>query len=241
MAEKIAESRKTNGGSDTSESAEVQRIPARKYTSQAHTSEKPKPKMSLIVGALLMFVFIVLDVIDIIIKLAGTDDWGIVDAVSYVFLIPYFLYYRYIKNADFSGHMTLMSLIEIIPYVGTLPLRSVGLGITLWIDRHPKGALAKGAHLTNKIMPARIASLKKQGKLPARRKESRSARIMKDSDKIAKNSYVKIKDQTLSEEERVLIEEAKKKGIQVARKGLGKTAKSTTKGLARLAGRALKK
>lgn len=222
MAEKIAESRKTNESSDNSESAEVQRIPARKYTSQAHTSQKPKPKMSLIVGALLMFVFLILDLIDFIKWFVGIpDDVFVLDFISYIFLVPYFVYYKYIKKVDFSGHLLIMSLIELIPVVGSLPLRSIGLGITLWIDRHPQGAVAKGIHVANKIMPARIASLKKQGKLPARRKESRSARIMKDSDKIAKNSYVKIKDQTLSEEERVLIEEAKKKGIQVARRKMG--------------------
>ena len=155
--------------------------------------KKIEPKMSLLVAGLLMAVFITLDVVDIALKFAGLDDFFIVDAISYMFLVPYYFYYKYVKKADFSGHNVIMSLIELVPYVGTLPLRSIGLGITIWIDRHPEGRIAKGIHVASKVLPARKAALAKEGKLPARSNMSRSARTMQTSDSHAGEKYEKRK------------------------------------------------
>jgi len=150
---------------------------------------KPEPKINLVIGIILLTIFFILDIVDIILKFAGLDDFLIVDIISYLFLVPYFFYYKYIKKADFSGHTVIMSLIELIPYIGTLPLRTIGLGMTFWIDRHPEGRIAKGTHVASKVLPARKMALEKDGKLPARGNLSRSARTMQGSDSRAGEEY----------------------------------------------------
>ena len=40
-------------------------------------------------------------------------------------------------------------IVELIPWVGALPLLTIGWILTVWADRHPTGTLAKAAALAS--------------------------------------------------------------------------------------------
>lgn len=150
--------------------------------------KKPQPKISLIIGGGVLVVFIVLDIIDIALKFFALDDFLIIDTISYLFLVPFFVYYKYMKGADFSGNTVIMNLAELIPYIGALPLRSISLGIVLWIDRHPEGKLAKKIHLAAKVLPARKGAVAKGGQTNGVAR-SKSAQILANADSKASEKY----------------------------------------------------
>src|SRR3989344_5805796 len=49
-------------------------------------------------------------------------------------------------------------LVELIPWVGALPLLTIGLALTVWADRHPSGALAKAGALAGTLKGKKMAS-----------------------------------------------------------------------------------
>lgn len=110
--------------------------------------EKPEPKISLpeilIVGPLF---FVIPDLIEIALIFFGLDDFGIVDIYSF-FTSQIYLYLKGVKPT----YALITNCLELIPYIGWLPMRTVGFSITVFVDRHPKIAepIQKAEALTGK-------------------------------------------------------------------------------------------
>ncbi len=76
------------------------------------------------------------------------DDFGILDLLCFPVTQVYFR----MREVSRLGWDITTGLLELIPFVGNLPLRTIGVAMVIWIDRHPKGMVAKATE--SKIMTA---------------------------------------------------------------------------------------
>lgn len=109
-----------------------------------------QPKISLpeviFVGTLL---FVVPDTLEIVFALVGVDDFGVSDVIFF----PAAQFYLRMKGVRGSYSLVTGGL-EVIPYVGALPLRTIGFLITAWLDHHPRAAGAV-ALVGSRALPSR--------------------------------------------------------------------------------------
>ncbi len=96
--------------------------------------EENQPKITLaealVVGPLF---FIIPDCIELILIFFGLDDFFILDTYS---LLTTQIYLR-IKGIKTTFSL-IMNCLELIPYVGALPLRTIGFIGLMILDRNPK-------------------------------------------------------------------------------------------------------
>ncbi|TSC59777.1 MAG: hypothetical protein LiPW15_797 [Parcubacteria group bacterium LiPW_15] len=112
---------------------------AAKKPAAPETEEKPQAghKISTVEGIIVLFLLLVLDTVEFVIVFVGLDDFGITDLLG----SPIFLYLN-MKGVP-PARQLIAWLIEIFPYLGWLPLKSAGWGLTWWADAHPKSLAAK--------------------------------------------------------------------------------------------------
>jgi hypothetical protein len=96
-----------------------------------------EPLISLPEVILVGMLFVLFDAIELILFFFGLDDFWIMDiTISTVF------FYFFMKGVP--PMIQLISwVIELFPYVGVLPLLSIGWFLTVWADRHPGSFLAQ--------------------------------------------------------------------------------------------------
>ena len=100
-----------------------------------------EPKISLLEVFLIGGFFLLLDTVEIVLFIFALDDFWIIDIV----VAPIF-FYLFLKNVP-SMRQLFCWLIELFPWVGALPLLSVGWGLTVWADRHQEGLIAKAGEV----------------------------------------------------------------------------------------------
>lgn len=74
-----------------------------------------------------------LDVICLILVFFGLDDFWIMDLLTF----PVTQFYFRMKGAK-AGVDLAASLLELVPYLGALPIKSVGLNIAIYLTNHPE-------------------------------------------------------------------------------------------------------
>ncbi len=100
--------------------------------------EQNEQKISLPETIFLMSYIIPSDIIGIILVCFGLDDFFILDILTFPVTQLYFRMRRVKANYDLIA-----SCLELIPYVGALPIKTVGVGITIWMANHPKSLPSK--------------------------------------------------------------------------------------------------
>jgi hypothetical protein len=103
-------------------------------------------KISLPEIILLNLYIIPFDLIGLVLVFFGLDDFGIIDLLT----APVTQFYFRMKGAKASADL-IASAVEFIPYVGALPIKSIGMNITIYLTNHPEkfeklpavGAIAK--------------------------------------------------------------------------------------------------
>lgn len=97
-----------------------------------------EPKISAAEGLLLLSYIGATDVAGILLLLGGMDDFFILDLLTFPVTQVYF------KIKGVKGNYALIANgLELIPYVGALPIRTVGVAATIWADWHPDSAVGK--------------------------------------------------------------------------------------------------
>jgi len=92
----------------------------------------PNPKISLVEVLLVLPYILLLDIVGILILLFGLDDVWILDLLA----APV-LFYVWIKGVGMTRY-AVMAALEVIPYVGVLPLQTIGFLMVVYLDRHPQ-------------------------------------------------------------------------------------------------------
>ncbi|OGY61977.1 MAG: hypothetical protein A2745_01075 [Candidatus Harrisonbacteria bacterium RIFCSPHIGHO2_01_FULL_44_13] len=121
-----------------------------------------QPKISIVEAVFLLMYLGFTDLVGIILVLFAFDDFFIIDALTFPVTQVYFRMKGVKGTADLIANVA-----ELVPYVGALPLRTVGVLIVIWADRHPEGALAKSGQMAQ--MAAKVKT-PKGGTLAARAK-----------------------------------------------------------------------
>lgn len=98
-----------------------------------------EPKISLPEAVLVGMLIALADAIEFVLVLVGLDDFWISDAVAF----PATQIYLRMKGVR-GTYGLVANVAELIPYAGWLPMRTIGFGITVWLDHHPKAEAAVG-------------------------------------------------------------------------------------------------
>ncbi|MEK7180845.1 MAG: hypothetical protein AAB738_00735 [Patescibacteria group bacterium] len=93
--------------------------------------EKPQPKISdvevILIGGICLF----FDAIELVLLFFALDDFWILDTFASVIAIYY--WFRGVRQTWYVA----MWILELIPWLGGLPLKTIGFGVTVYLDRHP--------------------------------------------------------------------------------------------------------
>jgi hypothetical protein len=97
--------------------------------------DEEQKKISLPEAIILMLYIVPLDIVGLILVFFGLDDFFILDILTF----PVTQFYFRMKGVK-STYDLIAGICELIPYIGALPIKSIGVGITIWIANHPKVA-----------------------------------------------------------------------------------------------------
>lgn len=111
--------------------------------------EQNEQKISLVETILLMLYIVPLDIVGIILGCFGLDDFFILDLLTF----PVTQFYFRMKGVK-STFDLIASGLELIPYIGALPIKTIGVTITIWTANHPKALASKTITATTTRIPA---------------------------------------------------------------------------------------
>lgn len=105
----------------------------------AETEEEREKKIGLIEGFFMFAIVIIADIIDIVLKFVLLSDFGVID-IPVTFIIQLWLT---MKGARWAWALA-GNLVEFIPYIDTLPIRTATLIVAVYLTNHPgEGRAAK--------------------------------------------------------------------------------------------------
>ena len=114
-----------------------------------------EPKISLVEIIFITQYVVLIDAVEILLPFFGLDDFWILDLLA----LPV-IGYLYLKGVN-ATRSTVAFLLELIPYVGDLPLLTIGFLATVYLDRNPKlEAAVKGVATAKGGVPAAGAKAK---------------------------------------------------------------------------------
>lgn len=93
-------------------------------------------KISLPEIIIILLYIVPLDALGLILLLFGLDDFWIIDMLTF----PVTQFYFRIKGVR-AGADLIASMVELIPYVGTLPIKTVGVVLTIYLTNNPPKVL----------------------------------------------------------------------------------------------------
>jgi hypothetical protein len=93
-----------------------------------------KEKIISLPEAIILTTYIgITDLIGIVLIFFALDDFFIIDALTF----PVTQFYFRIKGVKGTADL-ISNILELIPYVGALPIRTIGLLITIYMANHPE-------------------------------------------------------------------------------------------------------
>lgn len=110
--------------------------------------EEGGKKISMVEAILLVAYIGLTDLIGIVLVFFGLDDFFILDILTFPVTQLYFRMKGVKATADL-----VTNILELIPYLGALPIRTVGLIITIYIANHPKSLASQTAQVAGGKMP----------------------------------------------------------------------------------------
>jgi hypothetical protein len=96
--------------------------------------KRPQPKIDYVEALYAgFFLFVLPDIIEFFMLFLVGDSWFLTD----IFFFPAEQLYLYLK--DVRGNYVLVgNILELIPFVGDLQIRTTTFIITVWVEHHPK-------------------------------------------------------------------------------------------------------
>ena len=99
-----------------------------------YEGENGERKKILLSETLLLNMYIIpLDLLCLLLIFFGLDDFWIIDLLTFPVTRLYFM-----VKGEKAGADLVASVLELIPYVGALPIKSVGLNIAIYVINHPE-------------------------------------------------------------------------------------------------------
>ncbi len=110
--------------------------------------EEEGKKISIVESLLLVMYIGLTDLIGIVLVFFGLDDFFILDILTF----PVTQLYFRMKGVKATANLV-SNILELIPYVGALPIRTIGLIITIYLVNHPKMPVAQIAQVAGGKAP----------------------------------------------------------------------------------------
>jgi hypothetical protein len=104
--------------------------------------EKPRPKIDYVEALYAgLFLFVLPDIIELVLMffLLG-DSWFLTDVIFF----PASQLYLYLKGVK-GTYVLAGNIVELIPFAGNFPTRTIVFIITVWTENHPKIKQVAGA------------------------------------------------------------------------------------------------
>ena len=96
--------------------------------------EKPQPKIDYVEALYAgFFLFVLPDIIELVLMFFLGDSWFLTD----IFFDPAEQLYLYLKGVK-GSYVLIGNIVELIPFIGDLPIRTTTFIITVWVEHHPK-------------------------------------------------------------------------------------------------------
>ena len=115
-----------------------------------------QPKISLVEAFILLSYIGLTDVVGLVLVLFGLDDFFILDILTF----PVTQIYFRMKGIPKAGYDVAGNVAELIPYLGALPIRTLGVALVIWADRHPSGVVAQTVAKAAKATPTKPTGIK---------------------------------------------------------------------------------
>jgi hypothetical protein len=115
----------------------------------AEEREEEKGKVSLVEGIIMVMIVATADIIEIILTFFGLNPLSIIIDVPVAFTIQFWLW---MKGSKWTWALA-GNLIEFIPYVDFLPIRTVTLLLTIYLSNHSKAAKLASAGRGRTALP----------------------------------------------------------------------------------------
>ncbi len=106
-----------------------------------------QPKISLPEALLLTAYIALTDIVGFFLVLVALDDFFIIDALTF----PVTQIYFRMKGVSKAGLDLAMNMAECIPYIGALPLRTIGVIMVIWADHHPESIVAQATQKAGQL------------------------------------------------------------------------------------------
>ena len=107
--------------------------------------EKPQPKIDYVEALYAgFFLFVLPDIIELVLMFFLGDSWFLTD----IFFDPAEQLYLYLKGVK-GIYVLIGNIVELIPFIGDLPIRTTTFIITVWVEHHPK--IKQTAEVTSKV------------------------------------------------------------------------------------------
>lgn len=116
---------------------------------QAQAPPEPRGKISLVEGIIMVMITATADLIEIILTFFGLNPLSIVIDVPITFIIQFWLM---MKGSRWTWALA-GNLLEFIPYVDFLPVRTGTLIITIYLSNHQKVAKAAASGRGKAVLP----------------------------------------------------------------------------------------
>ena len=114
-----------------------------------------EPKISLVEALLLVMYVGFTDLIGLVLVFFALDDFFILDVLTF----PVTQIYFRMKGVNKAGYDVAANLLEIVPYLGALPIRTVGILAVIWADRHPEGLVSGAAQIAGRATAGRATTV----------------------------------------------------------------------------------
>ncbi len=114
--------------------------------------ENAKPKITQVESFIILAILAGLDIVDVALLIVGLDDFFLLDIVAFPITQ---LYFR-MKGVR-ANYMLFANVAEVIPYVGKLPLRTIGALVTIRQANNPEGLLAEVVGVAEKGAARKLA------------------------------------------------------------------------------------
>ncbi len=114
------------------------------------------PKISIAEAILLLMYIGATDLVGFLLVFVGLDDFFLLDLLTFPVTQIYF------RMKGVKGKLDLvMNALEVIPYVGFLPLRTIGVAYIIWKDRHQEEVVG-AEEMVPKFVPASFQYIPKE-------------------------------------------------------------------------------
>lgn len=117
--------------------------------------DENEQKISQVEAFMVLAPLAILDVVDVALLFAGLDDFFIIDVAAF----PLTQFYFRMKGIR-ANYMLTSNLLELVPYAGKAPMRTIGAWATIRAANNPEGIVAEAVNIGSAVVRKKLQTAK---------------------------------------------------------------------------------